>query len=431
MVEANGEKRRIAYFSPDVTDVSTIKRADDFLDNGFEITVLGFRRARYNRDYRPRWSYFELGQTADGNYLGRLRALFLALGVIFGARTELRRADWFYARNIDQLLLALLARFLFRPGAGLVYEVLDVQPAFTGRTVRSTLFRLAERLALAQIDLLVVSSPGFVRHYFEPIQSYRGNWFLLENKLHPSALDEILPPPEKPAPPAHGDYKWVVSYVGLIRGEPTLALIERLATRFRNVLFEFHGILTTVNEERFAAALARNPNMIYRGEYVNPRDLARVYAGTDFVWALDLENAADNSSWLLPCRFYEAGLLGKPCLAARGFEIGDKVDQLGAGWSFAAPYEETLSAFFASVTREEYGERCRHLRALPASTFIGGEEAATLCRFLANEARELRRPHGAKGSRAHRLVSPAETEDAARPPMPRERPIYTPGGAGR
>jgi succinoglycan biosynthesis protein ExoL len=403
MKDENGRTQTVAFFSPDLTDVSTIKRADAFQGNGFDITVFSFVRARYNRDFSPRWRVVDLGRTSDGNYLHRFQMLLRSLAVLNRHDAYLKRADWFYARNIDQLLLALAAKIFFRARAKLIYEVLDVQPAFAHPGLRGRLFRLIERLCLSRTALLVVSSPGFIRNYFEPVQGFRGNWFLLENKLQASDLPAIAASRKMIAEPRQRPrgYKWVVSYVGLIRGQPTLDLIARLAARLRHVvLFEFHGILTTVDQKTFDETLSKNPNMIYCGDYVNPRDLPKIYGGADFVWALDLENADTNSRWLLPCRFYEAGLLAKPCLAGRHFEIGRKIENLDVGWTFDAPFEDELVTFFSTLTPDEYAEKCDRLASLPASTFAGDEDVIALCRFMA-QGGALERPP--PGERAHRI----------------------------
>src|SRR5690606_10441994 len=94
-----------------------------------------------------------------------------------------READFFYARNIDMCALALAGRSIAGSRAPLVYEVLDVQRIFLGERIVSRLFRWAERRLLRQCDLLVISSPGFDRHYFRSVQGYRGRLFLLENKI--------------------------------------------------------------------------------------------------------------------------------------------------------------------------------------------------------------------------------------------------------
>ncbi|MCE9650969.1 MAG: hypothetical protein K8R18_15220 [Parvibaculum sp.] len=400
--------RSVVFFAPDVTDVSTIKRAEAFRENGFHITVLGFRRSRYNNDYDPRWPYIELGRTLDRNYLQRSAMLLRAVFLLFIARRYVQRGARYYARNIDQLMLAIVSKFLFRRDAAIVYEVLDIQPAFTGAGLYSRLLRLLERFCLRQVSLLVVSSPAFVHEYYEPMQRYRGNWFLLENKLQASAVAEIEPAAASDASPS--SYKWTVSYVGLIRGQKTFDLITRLAEKLRGeVLFKFHGILTTVDEEAFREALANNKNMIYCGDYVNPRDLAKVYEGADFVWALDLENMRNNSRWLLPCRLYEAGALGFPCLAVRDFEVGRKIDALDIGWTFKEPFEETLVEFFRTVTDADVARKRERIHALPDAAFVTSDDTSSLCRFVADDTVMAKRNrHVRRRPRARRLILPTE-----------------------
>jgi succinoglycan biosynthesis protein ExoL len=168
----------------------------------------------------------------------------------------------------------------------------------------------------------------------------------------------------------------------------------RLAQRFANTVeFRFRGVLTTVAEDRFRAALAAHPNMVFAGDYENPRDLAEIYGEVDFAWAIDLEHADHNSRWLLPCRFYEAGYFGVPCLAVRGFAFGDLVDSLGAGWTFPEPLEERLAAFLDSVTVDEVAATRSRLRGLPRDTFIAGAEIDALCSRYGGGAASTPREH--------------------------------------
>lgn len=377
--------RDVALFVPDITDVSTIKRSEAFLDHGFRLTVFGFRRRRYNRNYRPNYPYVPLGQTSDGRYLLRVLALLAALLRLVRHRAVFRRATAFYARNIDQLLLALAARALGGSGARIVYEVLDIQPAFVSCGPAGRAIRAVERICLRRVALLVLSSPGFLRHYYRPVQAYQGPWFLLENKLPPSILacDTRDSAVAEPATTPRFGYRWVVGYHGLIRGADTLDLIARLAHRLRgHVLFRFRGVLTTIDRRRFNDLLGHHPNIVYDGDYVNPRDLARIYGEIDFAWALDLENVHENSRWLLPCRFYEAGFFGVPCLAARGFEVGTLIEAHDVGWTFAAPFEEEMAAFLKQVTPAQHAERRRRLLDLPQSRFVAGDDVAALCALV-------------------------------------------------
>src|ERR1700761_8174789 len=104
--------------------------------------------------------------------------------------------------------------------------------------------------------------------------------------------------------------------------------MTRLAERLKGkIIFKFRGALTTVDAGIFRAALRQLPNMEFGGPYLPHQDLAALYRSVDFAWALDLEHADHNSRWLMPCRFYEAGYFGVPCLAVRDFEVGSVLER--------------------------------------------------------------------------------------------------------
>src|SRR5262245_34797727 len=123
----------LLFFCPDVTDASTVKRVQQFMDCGYRVTVFGFRRERYNTAYRPPWPNVPLGFTTDARYWHRLKALLYAIPALLAHRGTLARASIFYARNIDQLVLALLARLIVFSRAPIAYEVLDIPPILMGR----------------------------------------------------------------------------------------------------------------------------------------------------------------------------------------------------------------------------------------------------------------------------------------------------------
>lgn len=376
--------RRLAFFCPDVTEASTLTRARQFIDQGYDVTVFGFRRKRYNMAYQPEWPNVPLGVTADGKYWQRLRALFGALPAIFANRGVLKQATVFYARNIDQLLLALLARLIVFSRAPLAYEVLDIPPILIQRGPAAALLRLLERLCLRRIRVLVLSSPGFHRSYYAAIQKYDGDWFLLENKLHPTVARLATRAAGGAARADRGRNRpWVIGYFGLIRGEETFALMTRLADRLKDrIVFRFRGVLTTVDETRFKAALQSRGNMLYGGPYRPYSDLEELYRGVDFAWALDLEHVDHNSRWLLPCRFYEAGYFGVPCLAVHGFEVGSLLERHRIGWTFDAPLEDQLVRFFESVTPVDYDRIRGRLHDMPSAMFVADDDVARLSRIL-------------------------------------------------
>lgn len=127
-------------------------------------------------------------------------------------------------------------------------------------------------------------------------------------------------------------------------------------------------------------------NVVLDGEYAYPQELGTVYARADFAWAIDLEDAACNSRWLLPNRYYEAGICGVPCLAVAGSELGTLIDRLGVGWTFAEPLEEPLVRFFEGLEQPEYEFRRLRLAAMPTSRFVADDDMAALCMRLMNAA---------------------------------------------
>jgi succinoglycan biosynthesis protein ExoL len=213
------------------------------------------------------------------------------------------------------------------------------------------------------------------------VQRYRGEWLLMENKLHaPIATAATI----RARPFEHdGRRPWVVGYFGLIRGEATFELMTRLAARLEGkVVFKFRGILTTVDEQRFRRTLSQHPNMIYGGPYRPHDDLPMLYRDVDLAWALDLENIDHNSRWLLPCRFYEAGHFGVPCLAVHGFEFGALIEEHQLGWTFGRPLEEQLVRFFETLTAEAYRSVRDRLLARPPGAFVAREDVAALATTL-------------------------------------------------
>src|SRR6478752_2781656 len=347
--------QRLVYFGSEVRDASTIKRVQQFIDHGFAVTVFGFHRTRYNNDYQPPWPHVTMGTTIDGRYGHRLLALLSAIPKLF-------------------------ARLLGGSHAPVVYEVLDIPPILMRKGISATLLRWIERRCLDRVRLLALSSPAFHRNYYAAVQRHDGPWFLVENKLHPS-IARIARPTRRG--PVRDGRPWVVGYFGLIRGEDTFALMARLAERLQGkVQFVFRGALTTVDTARFHETLKRLPNMTFGGPYQPHSDLETLYREVDFAWALDLENTDHNSRWLMPCRFYESGYFGVPCLAVRDFEIGSVVERHGIGFTFAEPLEDQLVRFFEHLTVADYERVTRSLSRMPNEMFVAGDDVARLCRMM-------------------------------------------------
>lgn len=369
---------RVAFFGHDWTESTVIKRVCALQAAGAKVTGFMFRRPRANKTVAPpSWDNIELGITVDRNYAARLPRLIAALPRLARCRSTLRECEIFYARNIDMLLLAVLAKALLRCRAPVVYEVLDVQRIFTGAGRKGRIMRWAERRLLKHCALLVVSSPEFIARYFTPMQGYRGPWQLLENKVCKDqvAIDEQAPAARPPAPP------WVIGWFGTLRCRRSLAILSEVARRLGNhVAIEIRGIPShediTVSE--IAALCEQNANIRYFGPYRSPADLAEIYGQVHFAWCVDYLDAGANSDWLLPNRLYEGALYGAVALGRRGTATGRMIEANGLGWTLSDPLEGSVHDLLSSLTSDSYARARQAVEAKDRSMFVDETDTMAL-----------------------------------------------------
>lgn len=376
----------VAFFGHDWAESTVIKRIRAFSGLGLRVLGFSFRREKFAKNFTPFWDNVHLGVTADRAYARRLPALLAALPKILRHRRKLAEARFFYARNIDMCALALAAKLLSGSRAPLVYEVLDVQRVFLGRGPAGVLFRWAERRLLKRCQLLVVSSPGFDSHYFRSRQGYRGRVFLLENKISFAQAAAVARPVESEAAacaPRPAPEKWVIGWFGTLRCRKSLEMLCRIAEALPDkVEIYLRGVPTETGLGPFEEAVARHPNMIYGGEYRNPDDLAEIYGRVHLTWAFDYLDAGSNSKWLLPNRLYEGGYFGSVALAASDTQTGEKVRELGLGYTFEAPEVENLIAFLRWYSMDEHLARRAHILALPRQEFCDLYDTQDLCELI-------------------------------------------------
>lgn len=363
---AGAHPAKIEVFGFDVAEISQIRRIRALRDLGHAVHSFTMRRGNMNAGFVPDWPNTHLFETRN-EALGR-RALAVAGSVVKTARhrARLRAADMIVARNLDMLAIAWAARGLSGSRAALVYECLDIHGALTGQGAKGRAMRAAERRLLRDVDMLVVSSPGFVRHYFEPVQGYSGPWALWENKL---AAGSALPPRPETRIPGQGPLR--LGWVGTIRCAPSLDLLAALARRMGDAVeIHVHGIVHRHALPDFDTTVAGHGNMLYHGEYDYPGDLARLYGGLDAVWAQDLWQRGSNSDWLLPNRIYEASWAGCPSLALAGTETGRRVAEDGLGWTVAEADAAHVESLLSTLTRADLARRGQALLDRPAGDFV-------------------------------------------------------------
>ncbi len=328
-----------------------------------------FRRVRNGPVRTPAWDNVELGTTLDRHYLGRLPNLIWGAVKALRHGRALRSCRIFYARNIDMLLLAVVTRRIARARAVVAYEALDVQRVFIGEGLVNRFFRWAERRLLAASDLLVVSSPDFISHYFVPIQKFAGPWQLLENKVFVASGAELPAPAHRPA----AEPPWVIGWFGTLRCVRSLEILCRIADALGDrVAVHIRGRPSEedLSVEAITAACAGRRNVTYGGAYRSPADLAAIYGPVHFAWCIDYLDAGTNSEWLLPNRLYEGCLMGALALARPDTATSRMVERQGLGWTLAEPLEESLVRFITELDPAAYESKRRSVAGMSRTMFV-------------------------------------------------------------
>lgn len=377
---------RIAFFAHERGDARVARRIAALRDNGWEILGFTFHRDRGKPDTPPAWENIDLGTTFNRQYLRRLIVFAKSLLILWRERERLASCPLIYAINTDNALLAFFARFLAGSSAPLVLELADIQPAMTGSGFVSKILRAIERRVLSASKLLITTSSGFLKNYFEPVQRYTGPVFLLENKIYPSTH---LPAARPKTHPVENGRPWTIGYSGAFRCERSLRLIHHLASQLgEKVRFILRGYASGTITNDFEALLGDLPNIHFGGPYAYPDDLPAMYGNVDFNWCFDESDPSGNSAWLLPNRIYEGGNFLTPALAASDTETGTWVASRQCGWTFPEPLEKNLLHFFGTLTPDIWQQTAARCADLPPETFRGESDYQRLSAVLRKIARD-------------------------------------------
>ena len=359
---------RVAFFGHDAADAAIRRRIRAMKDDG--LTVTGFMMRRRD-DPVTEWDNVDLGMTRDGAFLQRIARVFTGARLAAKQRDQLAAVDVIYARNLDMLACAFLAKRYASLDTPVIYECLDVHRLLTRSDFVGKALRWIERRLLKRCSGLVVSSPGFLTNHFE--KHYNGLYtaHLIENRLAAGAY--YGPRPLAPSVTAQNKSPLRIGWVGILRCKRSLDLLCAVADALPDqVEIHLHGLPARTELEIFEPLIDARANMTYHGRYKAPEDLLSIYSGLDIVWAGDFMEAGYNSVWLLPNRIYEGGYYATPSVAPANTETAAWIIQNACGFTLPEPLETSLPAFFTSLTtdRSELAERAEALLNMPDEAFI-------------------------------------------------------------
>src|SRR5262249_38793603 len=158
------------------------RRVRMLLAGGAAVPLIGFRRSaeapNAGEGLRPNG----LGQTPAGMLGRRMLSVVSALVRLGSPAEPLRPANTVLPGHFEMLVPAIRARKRYAPQATVAYECLDIHRVLLSTRLRGRLFRLLESKLWRDVDLLLTSSPAFIRNYFAP-RGFPSPIRLVENKV--------------------------------------------------------------------------------------------------------------------------------------------------------------------------------------------------------------------------------------------------------
>ncbi|UFN50476.1 glycosyl transferase family 1 [Roseomonas sp. OT10] len=366
---------RVAYLVHDLGDAAVERRLRQLRSAGFDLALAGFHRAETPPSEVAGVPAVPMGRTENARLVRRIGSV-LGAAARPGAWVEaVRGADIILARQLEMLALGARGRAVAARSASLVYECLDIHRLMLSQGPPGRALRALEGALLRRTDLLLVSSPAFVENHFARAYPRLPPTELVENRVLEEELSpEVLAGP--PPPPVAGP-PWRIGWFGMLRCRRSLELLAGLTRALPGqveVVLRGRPALDALGD--LEGVLASAPGMRFDGPYDRRRDLAGMYAGVHFTWAIDFYEAGANSDWLLPNRLYEGGAHGAVPLAMRNVETGRWLARHGAGIRLEEPLGEALRDLFAGMTAEQWGEARRAAAAVPRAAYVDGPEAA-------------------------------------------------------
>jgi succinoglycan biosynthesis protein ExoL len=347
----------ILYLVHDLSDPAVRRRVMMLTAGGARVTLAGFRRTDKVVSEVAGLRPIDLGVTADGRFVQRIAAISAAAARLGSTLRGLAAPDVIIGRNLEMLALANRARSLFGSKCPIVYEALDIHRLLLREDFLGQGLRRAERALSRNAELLLTSSPAFLREYFDARGQFEAPTMLLENKvleLGEAGDDGVAPAVTLQRPTRIG-------WFGALRCRRSLELLgaftQRMEGRFEVIL---RGRPALSEFTDFHADVAAQPHIRFEGAYRNPEDLPAIYGEVHFSWAIDFFEAGQNSDWLLPNRLYEGCRYGVVPIALAGTETARFLEDNALGLILPEASPEALINLLAPVDAGSYAiERAR------------------------------------------------------------------------
>lgn len=376
---ANAGILKILVLAHDLSDAAVHRRVAMLKLGGATVTVAGFRRTSHIISEVEGCAAVDFGRTYNAGFLQRIVSVLREIILLGHHRALFASADVILARNLEMLAIGVRGRSLCQPKPKLIYESLDIHRLLLRPDVIGAVLRTLEGWLARRASALITSSPAFVSGYFNTLSKVKLPVKLVENKI--LSANVVPSASEKPAAPP-----WIIGWFGMIRCRKSLQILGDLVRQSGGSIdVVIRGRPSPDQFGDFDRLVASMPGVRFLGPY-KASDLATMYNGVHFNWAVDMFEEGLNSSWLLPNRLYEGGAYNCVPIADENVEAGRFLKRLGIGVTLKQPLGKSLADFFGQLTPEKYTALANAAAQVPRATWVCD---AHDCKALVEYMREL------------------------------------------
>ena len=356
---------KIAYLVHDLSDPAVLRRVRMLKLGSAQVIIAGFTRIPEPPKHIDGCEAINLGWTQDGQFLHRIGSVALVAYRLERLQHILAGCSVVIARNLEMLLLAARARRRYLPNAPLIFECLDIHRLLLRGNLIGRCLRTIESRLVEQVDLILTSSPRFVREYFKP-RNLNRPIRILENKilLPDHAFDRSAQAPRPSGPP------WKIGWFGMLRCRRSFEILSSVARASDGRLqVVIAGRPSPREFPNFADMVTKAPFVTFLGPY-RLEQLPALYGSVHFSWAIDYFEQGLNSSWLLPNRIYESSFFGAVPIASEGVETANWLAEKQIGLNLAGKPEAALNHLVSTMAGRRYRQLFDALQRVPAAELV-------------------------------------------------------------
>jgi glycosyltransferase involved in cell wall biosynthesis len=334
--------KEFVFILSSLNDTHYIKRVEEFIDNGYKVTVYGYKRKGKTL---PKHSYVPiiLGEIQERNYSARLN---LFRTTIKSIASSCKGKIVFYS-SLD---VAIFGRMYI--DSPYIYEVCDLTELTIGNSVIRNLLSYINRRVIKKSIKTIITSEGFAEYFGEKLKD---KFYLIPNKISPNIphfveksrkLDKIIK----------------IGFVGIIRFETIFRFINSCADYGKNIEIHLYGIYSEADEWAIKTKMLKADNIFYHGPFSNPNDLPMIYENIDLL--LCAYTPSLGVMYAEPNKLYEAIYFRCPIIVSENVFIGDKVKRLGVGYAINSMNKNSVIQFLESLNNIDYQRKIEACKAI-------------------------------------------------------------------